>query len=461
VRRTSRQLGLRSEASQRFEKEVNPEAVLPALNRAAALMAEYAGGQVASGVVEAVAAEREPVSIQLSLTRVNAFLGTELTLAQVQGTLDRLHFTYDTAPAGSLLVHVPSRRGDITRDVDLIEEVARLFGYDNIPTTLMSGVTTPGSLTKEQAIRRAVRGLLTQSGLHEVITYTFTHPGQITDFTGLYPSARPIALAMPMSEERSTLRTSLLPHLLDVVTYNRNRNMDDVAIFEIGKVFVTEEESLTRLPEEKLLLAIVLTGKRGQAHWAQKTESVDFYDVKGIFERLTAYLGIEGLTYKAAQSDGFHPGRTAELFLDTGEGSHLIGRIGQLHPALQQRRDLDDTYALEVELEPILAAADASIPYKLLPRFPAIGRDLAVVVDQSAAVGHMQDVIAEIAGDLLETLQVFDIYTGERLGAGKKSVAFALLYRHPDRTLLDEEVTELHGKVVQALVERFAAELRK
>jgi phenylalanyl-tRNA synthetase beta chain len=461
VRKTSRQLGLRSEASLRFEKEVNPEAVIPSLNRAAALMAEYAGGKVADGIVEAVVAEHQPVQIKLSITKVNAFLGTDLSLAQVQETLDRLHFTYDSASDSTLLVNVPSRRGDITRDVDLIEEVARLYGYDNIPTTLMTGVTTPGALTKEQAIRRIVRNLLTQSGLHEVVTYSFTQPGQIADFPGLYPSAKPIALAMPMSEDRSILRTSLLPHLLDVVSYNRNRNMDDVAIFEMGKVFVTDEAALTRLPEEKLLLAMVLTGKRHQAHWAQKAENMDFYDLKGIFDRLTVYLGIEGLTYKAGQQDGFHPGRTAELFLQGSEGSKQIGRIGQLHPGLQQRRDLDDTYALEVELEPILAAASSSIAYKLLPRFPAIGRDLAVVVDQSVAVGQMERMIKEVAGELLETLQVFDIYTGERLGAGKKSVAFALLYRHPDRTLLDEEVTELHAKVVQALEQRFAAELRK
>jgi phenylalanyl-tRNA synthetase beta chain len=461
VRKTSRQLGLRSEASLRFEKEVNPEALLPALNRAAALMAEYAGGLIAEGIVEATAGEHKPTMIKLTLAKVNTYLGTELSLVEMKETIDRLHFTYDPAGENTLLVHVPSRRGDITRDVDLIEEVARLHGYDNIPTTLMSGITTPGSLSHEQAIRRITRNLLTQSGVHEVSTYSFTHPDQTAAFPGLYPNAKPIALAMPMSEDRSTLRTSLLPHLLDVVSYNRNRNNDDVAIFEMSKVFITEEVSLKELPQEKLLLSIVLTGKRNQPNWSQKSEAVDFYDMKGLFDRIINYLGIEGLTYEAATSEGFHPGRTAELYLTSSEGRRRIGRVGQLHPALQQQRDLEDTYALEVEMEPILAAATSEIAYKLLPRYPAIGRDLAVVVSQSVAVGQMENTIRQIASDLLESIQVFDIYTGERLGAAKKSVAFALVYRHPERTLLDDEVSELHGKVVQALEQQYAAELRK
>ncbi|KRE40658.1 phenylalanine--tRNA ligase subunit beta [Paenibacillus sp. Soil724D2] len=461
VRRTSRQLGLRSEASLRFEKEVNPEAVIPALNRAAALMAQYAAGQVADGIVQAVAGSHKPVSIELAANRVNNYLGTELSLAEMGQIIERLHFTFEQAGEGKLLVHVPSRRGDITRDVDLIEEVARLFGYDNIPTTLMTGVTTPGSLTKEQSIRRITRNLLTQSGLHEVITYSFTQPDQTVSLPGLYPAAKPISLAMPMSEDRSQLRTSLLPHLLDVVSYNRNRTMDDVAIFEIGKVFITDESSLTTLPQEKLLLSIVLTGKRRQAHWAQKSEAVDFYDIKGVFDRLVSYLGVTGLTYKSASPDGFHPGRTAELLLNTAEGEQVIGRIGQLHPTVQQQRDLDDTYVLEVELSPILEAAGDAIVYKLLPRYPSIGRDLAVVVNASVPVGLMEQTITEVAGDLLESIQVFDIYTGERLGANRKSVAIALVYRHAERTLLDEEVTELHAKVVQTLEQQYEAELRK
>ncbi|WP_248930174.1 phenylalanine--tRNA ligase subunit beta [Paenibacillus hamazuiensis] len=457
VRKTSRQLGLRSEASLRFEKEVNPEAVIPALNRAASLMAQYAGGQIAEGIVEARTKEHKPVTIAITADRINQYLGTQLSAAQVKDIFARLHFPVEEGADGSLTVHVPSRRGDITRTVDLIEEVARLHGYDNIPTTLMSGVTTPGSLTKEQKIRRIARERMTAAGLHEVVTYTFTDPKLIEEFPGAFKETQPVALAMPMSEEHSTLRTSLIPHLLEVIGYNRNRNMDDVAVFEIGKAFLTQQKALTELPEERLLLSAAITGKRQDMHWTGKAAAVDFYDLKGIFENLVGYLGIEGLTYAAAQPEGYHPGRTAEIRLD----GKAIGYIGQLHPAYQKAKDLEDTYVLEVELEPLAANANGSIAYRALPRYPAISRDMALVVDAAVPVADLVAKASEVAGDLLESIQVFDVFTGERLGAGKKSVAFSLVYRTPERTLTDEEVSELHAKAVAALEQTFGAELRK
>ncbi|MDF2960107.1 MAG: phenylalanyl-tRNA synthetase subunit beta [Paenibacillus sp.] len=461
VRKTSRQLGLRSEASLRFEKEVNPEGVLPALNRAASLMSEYAGGQVASGIVEAVAQQQQPVKIELTAERINDYLGTDLSVQEVKQIFDRLSFLTDV-DGDKFTVHVPSRRGDITRTVDLIEEVARLYGYDNIPTTLMTGVTTPGALDKEQTVRRLARNLLTGSGLHEAITYSFTHPQQISDFPGAYKEAKPVTLAMPMSEDRSTLRTSLIPHLIEVASYNRNRNTDDVAVFEIGKVFVTDETALTSLPDERLMLAILLTGKRQETHWSRKSGDVDFYDLKGAFEGLAGYLGLSGsIGYKAAQPDGFHPGRTAHITLETAEGSQVIGTLGQLHPELQQQKDLADTYVLEVEFSALAVHADEQITYRQLPRYPSIGRDIAVVVNREVQVGDLTAKVQEVAGGLLESIQVFDIYTGDRLGSDKKSVALALVYRTPERTLTDEEVSELHAKVVAALEQSFGAELRK
>ncbi|AGN70531.1 phenylalanine--tRNA ligase subunit beta [Paenibacillus caseinilyticus] len=460
VRKTSRQLGLRSEASLRFEKEVNPEAVLPALHRAASLIAELSGGTVASGVVEARTAEHKPVAIELTVGRINGYLGTSLTVEEVKEIFARLNFSVEPLEADRLLVHVPSRRGDITRAVDLIEEVARLHGYDNIPTTLMHGVTTPGALTKEQSIRRLTRTLLTGSGLHEAITYSFTHPDQIAAYPGAYGEAQPVKLAMPMSEDRSVLRTSLIPHLLDVAVYNRNRNQDDVAVFEMGRVFVSNEAELRSLPQEKLLLAALLTGKRSELHWTGKPGVVDFYDLKGVLEGLLSYLGIDA-KYVPAQPKGFHPGRTAEIAVERDGIRKVVGVIGQLHPELQQQKDLSDTYVLEVELETLAELVDDSFTYKPLPRFPAISRDTAVVVDRTVAVGDLVAKAQETAGGLLESIQVFDIYIGERLGENKKSVAISLVYRTPERTLTDEEVSELHGRVVASLEEAFGAELRK
>jgi phenylalanyl-tRNA synthetase beta chain len=461
VRKTSRQLGLRSESSLRFEKEVNPEAVLEALDRAASLMVQLSGGSIAEGIVQASISKPQPLEIKLTLARVNNYLGTALSLETVEDILRRLHFDYKLHGTDAISVNVPSRRGDITRDVDLIEEIARLYGYDNIPTSLMNGVTTPGSLTKEQAIRRIVRQTLSNSGLYEVINYTFTHPDQITQFPGKYASVSPVNLALPMSEERSALRTSLIPHLLDTAVYNRNRSLTDIAIFEIGKVFLSSEQQLTKLPEERLLLSVLLTGNVRGTHWSGKSAKVDFYDLKGIFEKISSYFGLEGIEFVSDGPQGFHPGRTAEILLHTSEGDVSIGTLGQLHPDLQRAHDLDDTYIMELELDTLSRYVSSTIQYVSLPRYPSVSRDIAVVVSAEIAVGKLQTKVKEIAGAMLESIQVFDIFTGERLGQGKKSVALSLVYRHPEHTLTDEEVVAVHTKVVEALEQTFAAELRK
>ncbi|MEB3101087.1 phenylalanine--tRNA ligase subunit beta [Ferviditalea candida] len=462
IRRTSRQLGLRSEASLRFEKEVNPDAVIPALNRAASLMAKYAGGAVAEGVVQSAPQIGEPIVLDLSIGKVNQHLGTRLSEREVKEIFERLNFPYEQSGEGLLRVFVPRRRGDITRYVDLIEEIARLYGYDRIPTTLMSGETTPGSLTKPQFIRRELRRLLTDSGLHEVVNYSLTHPAKIAEYPGLYgANAKPVALSMPMSEDRSVLRTSLVPQLLDAAAYNRNRNAENTAIFEIGSIFITDEARLTKLPQEKMLLAILWTGARRPAHWSGVSEKADFYDVKGIIEKITGALGIAGVKYAAAKPKGLHPGRTAEIRVGQPEGDILIGLIGQVHPELQQRKDLEDTFVAELELDVLYELADSGIRYRALPRYPSIGRDLAVVVDSGLEVGRLIDKVRETAGELLESVRVFDIYKGERLGEGKKSVALSLVYRNPDRTLTDSEVGSLQEKVVQALEQSFQAQLRR
>jgi len=460
VRRTSRQLGLRSEASLRFEKEVNPEALAAALDRAASLMCRYAGGRAKAGAAEAVAREPQPTVVNLPLAKVNGHLGTSLTAEEVRGVLDRLHFAYEAA-GDTFRVSVPGRRGDITRDVDLIEEVARLHVYDNIPTTLMNGVTTPGSLTPAQKIRRAVRGLMAESGLNEVITYSFTHPTASARFPGAYADAKPIPLAMPMSEERSVLRTSLIPGLLAAAEYNNNRNQADIALFEIGKVFVTDEAPLTRQPYEKQLLSALLIGSRTAPHWQVKPEKVDFYDIKGLLEKLTEALGIAGVVYRASSAQGWHPGRTANVLVAQADGEEIfIGRIGQLHPELAG--DLPgEAYLLELELDTLIGLAGPTVEYRTLPRYPAVSRDLAVVVGRNVPVGELLAATRSAAGPLLEASDVFDIYTGERLGEDRKSVALSLVYRHPERTLTDEEVTLAHGKVLAALEQTFAAELRK
>lgn len=252
VRKASRQFGLRSEASLRFEKEVDPNAVIPALNRAAALIARYAGGSVHEGIVQAGGDSAQEKVLSLSLEKLNNYLGTELSLLEVKTLFSRLHFKCGDASQGVVEVQVPTRRGDISYDVDLIEEIARLYGYDNIPTTLMEGTTTAGALTRQQFLRRELRRLLSLGGYQEVMGYSFIQPEQSKWFPAFAEGQLSVKLAMPMSEERSVLRTSLIPQLLDIALYNINRKQSDLALFEIGNVFFTDEEQLTRQPRELL-----------------------------------------------------------------------------------------------------------------------------------------------------------------------------------------------------------------
>ncbi|KGE18606.1 phenylalanine--tRNA ligase subunit beta [Paenibacillus wynnii] len=462
VRKTSRQLGLRSEASLRFEKEVDPRSVIPALNRAAALIAQYAGGNVYSGIVQAGTDTVEEKVLTLSLDKLNRYLGTELSLLEVKTLFARLHFPCGDGDQGHIDVRVPTRRGDISYDVDLIEEIARLYGYDNIPTTPIEGPTTPGALTKPQALRRELRRLLSHGGYQEVLGYSFIQPEQGKLFPALSEGGRAVSLAMPMSEDRSILRTSVLPQLLDIAQYNTNRRQSDLALFEIGNVFFTDEEQLTRQPRELSVLSLLLSGNRAVKQWNVTTQPVDFFDLKGALETVFAYLGLtEAISYEGDSPEGYHPGRSASIYLNGNESRVKIGTMGQIHPELQRKQDLEDTYAAEVLLTPLYEAAQSRLQYRELPRFPGMERDIALVVDSSVPAGDLLALIRNHGGSLLQSVQVFDVYTGGKMEAGKKSVAFSLTYRHPEHTLTDEEVGVVHEQVLAALQQSFGAELRK
>lgn len=462
VRKTSRQLGLRSEASLRFEKEVDPNAVIPALNRAAVLIARYAGGSVHEGIVQAGTVSAPEKVLTLSLDKLNRYLGTDLSLLEVKTLFGRLHFKCGDTAQGLIEVQVPTRRGDISYDVDLIEEVARLYGYDNIPTTLIEGVTTPGALTHKQSLRRELRRLLAHGGYQEVMGYSFIQPKQSKMFPELSEGSQAVKLAMPMSEERSVLRTSLLPQLLDIASYNTNRRQSDLALFEIGNVFFTDEEQLTRQPRELPVLGLLLSGSLTVKQWNVSAQPVDFFDLKGALESVFAYLGLtDKIIYEGDSPEGYHPGRSASVYLLGDEGRVKIGTMGQLHPELQRELDLVDTYVAEILLQPLYDNTHSRLQYNELPRFPGMERDIAVVVDSTVPAGDLLASIRANGGTLLQSVQVFDVYTGGKLESGKKSIAISLLYRHGDHTLTDEEVGEVHDKLLSSLQQTFGAELRK
>lgn len=452
IRKSSKDHGLRSEASARFEKGIDPNRTREAADRAAELMVELAGGVVLDGVVAVDTLELQPVTVSVSLERINKVLGTEITIDKVEEIFTNLKFSY-TVDNDLFHVTAPTRRPDITIEEDLIEEVARLYGYDELPTTLPVGESNPGRLTDYQAKRRLVRRYLEGVGLYQSITYSLTSAEKVSKYA--LETSQPIRLAMPMSEERSLLRLSLLPHLLEVVSHNLARQIDSVATYETSSVFITKPNQ--DLPEEKEHLAIAITGSWLSPTWQGEKKAVDFYVVKGILEGLFEKLGLESrISFLQARVEGMHPGRTATVVLDNKE----IGFVGQIHPNVQKDLDLSPTFVVELSLKDVLEADVDEILYQPIPRFPSMTRDIALVVDSNVAAGDMKQVIIEAGGKLLRDVTIFDLYEGERMEPGKKSVAYSIKYFDPERTLTEEEVTKAHEKVLKAVSDKFDATLR-
>jgi phenylalanyl-tRNA synthetase beta chain len=460
TRKTGKALGLFSEAQKRFEKGmIDQGMVTNALLRAATLIAELAGGEVVGAPVEVVKQAAEPNVLDITLDRVNQYLGTAITEAEMVDVLERLGFQVAGFKVdGAHRVTVPTRRPDITRDVDLIEEIARIYGYDKIPATLPKGDLAQGQLSSEQRLKRTVRELLINMGLTEVITYTFQSPSALErlGLAGEEQLTKRLALMHPMSEERSVLRTHMLPSLLEVVEYNRNRKANDLALFEVGRVFFPHENP-TELPTERTRVSAIFTGNYGAVGLGEKPRAVDFFTVKGIVENVLAGLGIDGVTYQSVEMASMHPGRTADIW----QGERFLGYLGALHPEVEEACDLPPTYYFQLHLETLVEArAGREVAVAPLPKFPAMERDIAVLVDVNVPAGHMLGTIRQAAGDLLESARVFDFYQGPQVPAGKKSLAFGLTYRSPERTLTDEEVSERHNRVQDALKEGYGAELR-
>ncbi|QCV56012.1 phenylalanine--tRNA ligase subunit beta [Thermoactinomyces vulgaris] len=455
VRQTSKNLGLRSEASTRFEKGVDPEQILPALYRAVQLLRQLCGGVVSSDASVHKAGDVEEVTISLRHERLVNLLGVQISPDEVMDIFRRLRLPAEFEN-DVYQVQIPTRRPDLMMEVDLVEEVARLYGYDRIPATLPWGQQLPGALTKEQKLHRDARHMLRELGLNEVVTYSLTSDEAEQEIASLY-DLQPIRVAMPMSKEHAVLRTTLLPQLIKVAAYNVHRGNERVQLFEVGKVYLTQEETLTDLPEERLQLAALIAGPKAASIW--KTPQVDaqnFYELKGILESVLERFGVRDAEYQAADLNGFHPGRTALCVVE----DEVIGVLGQLHPKLSKEYDLSEPVVLQLDLEKLLKK-DLQVIYEPIPRYPAVTRDLAVTVDENVPAGRIEAGIRKVAGELLESVTLFDVFTGEQIGEGKKSVAYSLVFRTNERTLTDEEVHQIHERIVHYLTEQFGAQLRQ
>ncbi|MDE5976959.1 MAG: phenylalanine--tRNA ligase subunit beta [Turicibacter sp.] len=454
VRKTSTRLGLRSESSARFEKGVDSKRTELALNRAAELLSELANGEVCAGIVSHDEMKVEPVSIDITTAKINSVLGTQMSNEDVADVWTRLNFTYDLND-DVFTVHIPSRRLDITIVEDLIEEAGRIYGYDNIPTTLPA-TDLKGGYKPIQMMRNKAHQTLMACGLTQVITYSLTSAEKAEQFLSLPESKKELVkLAMPMSEDRAYLRQSTIPQLLEVIRYNNARTIENVAIYEIGKIYGQENNQYV----EETKISGAVTGKIIANKWQAKVEVVDFYVAKGYVETLLLEMGHLNVSYRPIIADNykeFHPGRSAMVYVN----DCLVGVVGQVHPELQRALDLNETYVFELSLDVLFSLTASKSTYNVVPKHPGMTRDIALVVNREVLADELVQTIKKAANKLLQTVEVFDIYEGKGVEEGKKSVAISLYYLDREKTLTDEDLQPTHQKVLNALTNEHDAVLR-
>ncbi|HHB3587438.1 TPA: phenylalanine--tRNA ligase subunit beta [Staphylococcus aureus] len=447
IRHTSRRLNLRSESSSRFEKGIATEFVDEAVDRACYLLQTYANGKVLKDRVSSGELGAFITPIDITADKINRTIGFDLSQNDIVTIFNQLGF--DTEINDDVItVLVPSRRKDITIKEDLIEEVARIYGYDDIPSTLpVFDKVTSGQLTDRQYKTRMVKEVLEGAGLDQAITYSLVSKEDATAFS--MQQRQTIDLLMPMSEAHASLRQSLLPHLIEAASYNVARKNKDVKLFEIGNVFFANGEG--ELPDQVEYLSGILTGDYVVNQWQDKKETVDFYLAKGVVDRVSEKLNLE-FSYRRADIDGLHPGRTAEILLE----NKVVGFIGELHPILAADNDLKRTYVFELNFDALMAVSVGYINYQPIPRFPGMSRDIALEVDQNIPAADLLSTIHAHGGNILKDTLVFDVYQGEHLEKGKKSIAIRLNYLDTEETLTDERVSKVQAEIETALIEQGA-----
>lgn len=447
IRHTSRRLNLRSESSSRFEKGIATEFVDEAVDRACYLLQTYANGKVLKDRVSSGELGAFITPIDITADKINRTIGFDLSQNDIVTIFNQLGF--DTEINDDVItVLVPSRRKDITIKEDLIEEVARIYGYDDIPSTLpVFDKVTSGQLTDRQYKTRMVKEVLEGAGLDQAITYSLVSKEDATAFS--MQQRQTIDLLMPMSEAHASLRQSLLPHLIEAASYNVARKNKDVKLFEIGNVFFANGEG--ELPDQVEYLSGILTGDYVVNQWQGKKETVDFYLAKGVVDRVSEKLNLE-FSYRRADIDGLHPGRTAEILLE----NKVVGFIGELHPTLAADNDLKRTYVFELNFDALMSVSVGYINYQSIPRFPGMSRDIALEVDQNIPAADLLSTIHAHGGNILKDTLVFDVYQGEHLEKGKKSIAIRLNYLDTEETLTDERVSKVQAEIEAALIEQGA-----
>jgi phenylalanyl-tRNA synthetase beta chain len=461
VRRTSKRLGIHTEASHRFERGIDLDMVPAALERATQLIVEIAGGKPAKGMIDVFSPPQKRPDVPISTEKTNALLGIELQTSEIKRLLESigLRVTESSADPGNILyVEVPAFRHDLEREVDLIEEVARLHGYDDIPATLPSGEIESWLIPPTSKPAARIRENLIGRGFSEVVNYSFVSP-QFWDRILLADSdsrRSNIKLLNPLTEEQSVMRTTLVPSLLETVSKNLAYRSIDLKLFEMRPVFEVLAGEETAL--EKLTLSLAICGRREPEGWAQSNEGADFYDLKGVVEDIFNLFSLNRISWDGSSCEPFfHPGKSCTL----KAGENVLGKMGEIHPKVLENFEIDvPVYMLELDVETLLKAAGKSRKILIPSKFPETQRDTAFMVDLSVDAQGVFDAIRGIKSPYLKDYVLFDLYRGSGIPEGKKSLAVRIRYGSDERTLTDEEVNKAHQKIVDSLCNRLGAEIR-
>lgn len=458
IRRTARALGLRSEASGRFERGVDIANATRAIDRAAQLLEEMGACTVCPGVVDKYPGVVLPKQITFTADSINDYLGTTIAKATMIDILQKLEFAVDTH-ADKITVTVPTWRGDVSGMADISEEIARIYGFDNIPSTVPSGHLKQGKQSYVQTIIDQLKTALAATGLNEIISFSFTHPATLDKLNVPSDSElrKAIGILNPITDDFPLLRTTLLGGIMESIVANLTKKNDDIKIYEIGAVYRPQTLPLQELPAEPVMLAGALSGRRETAAWNQARDTVDFYDAKGVVEVLLASLGISGYQVKPGGHYAMHPGKTA-VFAYNGE---TIATVGEAHPKVLDAFGINrPVYLFEIAVNSIVNNAVKLINYQPLPKFPAISRDIAMIFPQAIAEGDIEEAITTSGGALLSETNLFDVFAGGNIPQDSRSLAFSLTFRAADRTLTDDEVDQQLTQIVNCLEIKFDAKMR-
>lgn len=446
IRVSSKKLNLRSESSSRFDKDIDPNLAKLAIDRACALICELGCGEVMEGTVDVYNNIKEESSITVNSNWINKFLGTKISKEEMKKALDSLDLKTNVE-GDDLVITIPTFRIDIAIKEDIAEEVARIYGYDKIPTTIFKVSTEREPKYKNELLTDKVIEIMVGSGVNQSISYSFVSP-KVFDKVNIPADSElrnVVKIKNPLGEDYSVMRTTTLPSMMESLGRNYSRNNDYVRLFEVGRVYLPNEDE-KQLPTEKNVLTIGIYG------------DCDYLDLKGIVENVIDGLGIAKAKYvRESENPSYHPGKTAALMVRNKKA----GVFGEVHPDVTENYGIDvDCYVAELDLDALFEASTTVKTYKALPKFPAVTRDIALLCDDSILVAEIEETIRKAGGNLVEKVQLFDIYKGAQIPEGKKSIAYAIAYRDEKKTLEDKDISKVHDKILKALEHKLGAVLR-